>query len=207
MSPKESKRMEERDIVDAEVDSPSAVDDAGVSRPVGSTEINNGFLWIVALVPLAWVLQMLFFVAVPLDCTLGEAFALGEYITDHAFEDPLLWKLYWPSVVWAIGVDTLFFVLDDVEVRKRGFGLGGRLRKWTAYLVPPLYVWVRGDPSLNGGSRKILPYVTWWTGTVVVLYFESGWLPAAVASAVAFMPWAIGVVKTRFCRSQRFRMT
>ncbi len=167
------------------------------ARNGDATAINNGFLWIIALVPLAWVLQMLFFVAIPLDCSLKDAFVLGEYVTKHALDDPLIWRLYWPSVVWAAGVDTLICCMDVVEVYKRGFDLGDWKRRWTAYLIPPLYVWVRGAPSLNGGTRIIMPYVIWWIGMVVITYFESGYAYAAVATALAFTPCVAGVFRRR----------
>ncbi len=156
--------------------------------------INNGFLWLIALVPLAWILQTLLFAAVPLDCTLAEAFDFSNYVTRHASEDPLLWKLFWPSLVWSIGVDTLFYIMDELEVRKRGFTLGGWVKRWTAYLIPPYYIWMRGDPSFNGGSRNHLPYIVWWIGTAIICYFDGGFLYVAIASAIAASPFVLSAI-------------
>ncbi|MCR5414024.1 MAG: tyrosine-protein phosphatase [Kiritimatiellae bacterium] len=154
------------------------------------TDVNNGFLWILALVPLAWILQMLLFVAIPLGCSLREAFVLGEYVSDHAFDNPALARIFWPSVIWALVVDTLFYVLDEMEVRKRGFDLGGRLKRYTAYLIAPMYLWIRGAPYLNNGARNLLPYAVWWIGAVAVCYFESGCIPAVASAAIAVAPCA-----------------
>ncbi len=162
-----------------------------------STSINNGFLWILATVPLAWILQMYLFVAIPLECSLKDAFVLGEYISGHYSDDPLLARLFWPSVIWAMCVDTLFYVLDEMEVRRRGFDLCGTLTRWTAYIIVPLYLWIRGAASLNGGRRNLLPYFLWWIGTVMIGYFESGWKPALAAAAVAVVPVLFCGVKSR----------
>ncbi len=157
--------------------------------------INNGFLWILATVPLAWIVQMFLFVAIPLECSLKDAFVLGEYIGNHLSEDPMFARLFWPSVIWAGVVDTIFYILDELEVRRRGFSLGGRLKVWTAYVLPPLYLWVRGEARLNRGTRNLLPYAVWWIGTVGICYFESGWVSVAVSAVIAVIPCI--VVKCR----------
>ncbi len=164
------------------------------AAPLDVAAINDGFLWILALVPLAWVLQMVLFVAIPLECSLQDAFVISEYVGDHAFEDPALARLFWPSVIWAFGVDCLFYALDEAEVRKRGFDLGGRLKRWTAYLIAPYYLWIRGAPALNHGRRNVYPYAVWWVGTVVVCFFESGLLASLISGAVGVLPYFAGLV-------------
>ena len=165
------------------------------AAPLDATAVNNGFLWILALVPLAWVLQMFLFVAIPLECSLQDAFVISEYVSDHAFEDAALARLFWPSVIRAFGVDCLFYALDEAEVRKRGFDLGGRLKRWTAYLIAPYYLWIRGAHELNNGRRNVWPYAVWWAGTVVVCLFESGLAASIASAAVAALPCGFAAVK------------
>ncbi len=151
-------------------------------------EINNSFLWLVALVPLSWILQMWLFAAIPMECSLKDAFLFGEFVSNHAAEDPMLARLFWPSVVWVTIIYSVFYVLDEMEVNKRGFNLGGWLIRCAGYLVVPVYLWIRGVPSLNNGKRNLLPYFAWWMGTIWICHLESGYVCSAAATALALLP-------------------
>ncbi len=180
------------DHVDKMMDIGSSNSGSVGAKAVAATSINNGFLWLVALIPLVWVVQTWFFVAIPLECTLEDAFAISEYIRQHAFEDPLLEKIFVTSTLWAMVADTFFYIMDELEVNRRGFSLGSMLRRWTAYIIPPFYVWIRGAPELNNGKRNVLPYIAWWVGAAVICYFDGGCAYVAVALAIALTPWLVG---------------
>lgn len=134
---------------------------------IDKTAVNNGFLWLLAVVPFFWLFLFCLIVRNALDiglrcCSLWTVFFNVEYITGR-FE-----SLLWTVVILILVMNTIFAWMDNRELSMRGKSAGSGFVCAMAFCIVPIYLWVRGKPTLNRGCCNVFPYILWWCGFIMI---------------------------------------
>ena len=161
---------------------------------VDATKVNNGFLWFLAVVPFLYLLFLFAFVANPMDVRMSDVFAMWDFLCDHGWRSKEFTKLFWAAVCVIVGANTVFAEMDTHELKMRGKRAGKGFVAATAFFLVPVYLFFRGRPSLNEGCRKLAPYITWWSGWMLVDLLAKHYvmlvLDIVIAVVIAFIGFA-----------------
>ena len=142
----------------------------GWSGNVYLDEPNNSFLWLLALMPFFHLALHHLFIVFPFG---SDAMYYGS---KEVFE-----KLNTATIIFAVGMNTIFAGLDVYELSRRARNTSGNsFMAVLAFCLVPIYLlFGRGKPS-----SCLLPYSIWWIGFLILLKVGS-------VSAMALVMWGI----------------
>lgn len=134
---------------------------------IDKTAVNNGFLWLLAVVPFFWLFLFGLIVGNVLDiglrcCSLWTVLFNVEYITGRFV------SLFWTAAILILVMNTIFAWMDNRELSMRGKSAGSGFVCAMAFCIVPVYLWVRGKPTLNSGCRNVFPCILWWCGYMMI---------------------------------------
>lgn len=131
---------------------------------IDKTAVNNGFLWLLAVVPFFWLIVVLN-VGNKLD--IGH-FSLWLFLAKEGYYTRGLDSLFWTVTIFMFVMNTIFAWMDNRELSMRGKSAGNGFVCAMAFCIVPIYLWVRGKPTLNSGYRNVFPYILWWCGLIML---------------------------------------
>ena len=163
----------------------------GPSEHIQMDKPDNTFLWFLALVPFFFLATAYLFVVYPLDLPyianllyggVGRRFGLTVGI--------------WIGVMNGILCDLDGEVLSKIGKKIGGENIGVRLPAIAMAFFVPVYLLIRGRPTLNNGRRDYRPYVLWWIGLVacILTFMISDWMMVSELSSILSI-WRINPTK------------
>jgi len=160
---------------------------AGVAD-IDKTAVNNAFLWLLAAVPLVWLAFLFLFVANPLEIRIGKACSLWLSLGESEYMPRMFESLFWAATITIFGMNTVFGAMDERELSMRGKSAGNGFVLACAFCLVPVYLWFRGKPALNDGTRKIAPYAVWWLGWMLIDFLAENIAALVIEAAIAVIP-------------------
>ena len=152
---------------------------------VDKGKVNNGFLWLLAFVPLIFLLFLHLFVASPLELNIDEACKIWEFFAGSENRPGGFNGCFSATVISIVFLNTVFAAMDEYELslRRKKKMVNGIVLAMAFFLVP-VYLWFRGKPA----------YITWWCGWMVIDVLSGNYFVVVMEFFLASIPTMISVM-------------
>lgn len=163
---------------------------------IDKTAVNNGFLWLLAVVPFFWLI-VLNFVGDKLD--IGH-FSLWLFLfAKEGYCTRGLESLLWTVAIFMFVMNTIFAWMDKRELSMRGKSAGSGFVCAMAFCIVPVYLWVRGKPTLNSGHRNEFPCILWWCGLMMFDLLTCNFVALGIELIIAAIFYMFVVIISAEC--------
>ena len=153
---------------------------------IDKTAVNNGFLWLLAVVPFFWLFLSGLIVRHVLNTDLL-CLSLWAVLFDLEYITGRFGSLFLTVAILIFVMNTIFAWMDNRELSMRGNSAGSGFVCAMAFCIAPVYLWVRGKPTLNSGCRNVFPCLLWWCGYMMIELLARNFVAFVISGIIALL--------------------